>query len=189
MIADAGAPPAGRAHRRSCASPGCSPSTRRGAGLDDVPDDDLRHPARPDQRGLLRPGRDRVRPRRRAVEGAARRRSPASSPSASCHRSSPPAPPSCSSRRAPRPRQARCRSRYLADLAVALDPTRCATGGAAVPPDRIGEVAAEMFRRREYAAMAELAGAVTREALSPRWRLALRRDLLEPWSRCWPGTR
>ncbi len=68
---------------------------------------------------------------------------------------------------------------YLADLAVALDPTRSRPVMAAVPPERIAEVAAEMFRRGEYEAMAELAGAVPAKGLFAALAVAAAHDLLE----------
>ena len=68
---------------------------------------------------------------------------------------------------------------YLADLAVALDPTRSRPVMAAVPPKRIAEVAAEMFRRGEYEAMAELAGAVPAKGLFAALAVAAAHDLLE----------
>jgi hypothetical protein len=68
---------------------------------------------------------------------------------------------------------------YLADLAVALDPTRSEPVMAVVPPDRVAEVAAEMFLRGEYEAMAELAGAVSAEGLFAALAVASPHDLLE----------
>ncbi len=68
---------------------------------------------------------------------------------------------------------------YLADLAVALDPTRSRPVLAAVAPDRVAEVAAEMFHRGEYEAMAELAGAVTVAGLFAALAVAGPHDLLE----------
>ncbi|MGI8679963.1 MAG: hypothetical protein ACR2LX_15030 [Jatrophihabitans sp.] len=68
---------------------------------------------------------------------------------------------------------------YLADLSLALDPTRSKPVVQAIPPARIGEVARELFARREYATMAEFAGTVTLEALFAALEVASARDLLE----------
>lgn len=68
---------------------------------------------------------------------------------------------------------------YLADLAVALDPTRSKAVLAAAPPERVAEVAAEMFRRGEYEAMAELASAVPIDGLFAALAVASPHDLLE----------
>ncbi|MDQ2796455.1 MAG: hypothetical protein M3Y06_04740, partial [Actinomycetota bacterium] len=68
---------------------------------------------------------------------------------------------------------------YLADLALALDPTQSKPVVQAIPPARIGEVARELFDRREYATMAEFAGTVTLEALFAALDVATPRDLLE----------
>lgn len=69
--------------------------------------------------------------------------------------------------------------RYLADLSLALDPARSKPVVQAIPAPRVGEVAAELFRRKEYAAMAEFAGTVTLEALFAALDVASGRDLLE----------
>jgi hypothetical protein len=68
---------------------------------------------------------------------------------------------------------------YLAELSLSLDPTRSRPVVRAIPPARVGEVATELFRRGEYAAMAELAGTVTLDALSAALDVASGRDLLE----------
>jgi hypothetical protein len=68
---------------------------------------------------------------------------------------------------------------YLADLAVALDPTRSRPVMAVVPPERVAQVAAEMFHRGEYEAMAELSGAVTLAGLFAALAVAGPHDLLE----------
>ncbi len=68
--------------------------------------------------------------------------------------------------------------RYLAELSLALDPARSRPILRAIPPQRVGEVAAELFRRHEYGAVAELAGGVTREALAAAVEGATGRDLL-----------
>lgn len=67
---------------------------------------------------------------------------------------------------------------YLADLALALDPTRSEPVVQAIPADRIGQVARALFDRDEYAAMAEFAATVTLEALFTALEAASARDLL-----------
>jgi hypothetical protein len=69
--------------------------------------------------------------------------------------------------------------RYLADLSLALDPTRSRPVVRAIPASRVGEVAAELFRRREHVAMAEFAATVTPQALAAAIEAADGRDLLE----------
>jgi hypothetical protein len=69
--------------------------------------------------------------------------------------------------------------RYLADLSVALDPTRSRPVVRALPARRVAEVAAELFRRGEYLAMAEFAGTVTADALLAAIEVADGRDLVE----------
>lgn len=54
---------------------------------------------------------------------------------------------------------------YLGDLAIALDPVRAHDVVRAIPAARVGEVAQELFSRREYAAMARFVGAVEVDAL------------------------
>jgi hypothetical protein len=56
--------------------------------------------------------------------------------------------------------------RYLADLSLALDPARSRPVLQAIAPERVAEVAAELFGRQEYAAVSELAGSVTPAALA-----------------------
>lgn len=68
---------------------------------------------------------------------------------------------------------------YLADLSLALDPARSTPVVQAIPADRVGEIAVELFRRSEYAAVAEFAGTVTLEALRVALGAASGRDLLE----------
>lgn len=68
---------------------------------------------------------------------------------------------------------------YLADLSLSLDPTRARPILQAVPAERIGEVAAELFRRGDYAAVAEFAGSVTPAGLRAALAVANGRDLLE----------
>ena len=68
---------------------------------------------------------------------------------------------------------------YLAELSLSLDPTRSRPVVRALPPGRVGEVATELFRRREYAAMAELVGTVSPEALAVVLDAASGRDLLD----------
>ena len=72
----------------------------------------------------------------------------------------------------------RVRIGYLADIAVALDPVRSRPVVQVLPADRIAEVAAEMFARREYAVMAEFVSTVTREALVAALDVATPHDLL-----------
>lgn len=67
---------------------------------------------------------------------------------------------------------------YLADLTVALDPARSAPVVQALPPERIGDIAAELYARREYAAMAEFAGTVDRESLRAALDAGTAEDLL-----------
>ncbi len=67
---------------------------------------------------------------------------------------------------------------YLADLALHLDPTRSRPVVQAIPAERVGPVAAELFRRREFGAMAEFAGTVTYEALVAALDVATGEELL-----------
>ncbi|GAA4674700.1 hypothetical protein GCM10023226_09850 [Nocardioides nanhaiensis] len=67
---------------------------------------------------------------------------------------------------------------YLADLAVALDPVRSRPVVRAIPPQRIGEVAGELFARGEHALMAEFVTSVERPALEAALAVASPRDLL-----------
>jgi muconolactone delta-isomerase len=67
---------------------------------------------------------------------------------------------------------------YLADLTIALDPTRSAPVVRAIPARNVAPVARELFGRGEYAAMAEFAGTVTLEALFAALEVATARDLL-----------
>lgn len=67
---------------------------------------------------------------------------------------------------------------YLAELAVALDPTSSARVVAAIPPPQVVAVALELFRRGQHVTMAELAGAVSREGLRAAVDAASARDLL-----------
>lgn len=55
--------------------------------------------------------------------------------------------------------------RYLSDIAMALDPVGAQPIIEAIAPARIAQVAADLFQRDEYAAMAEFARAVTEEGL------------------------
>ncbi|KAA0091413.1 hypothetical protein CIW49_30490 [Mycolicibacterium sp. P1-18] len=68
--------------------------------------------------------------------------------------------------------------RYLGDLAIALDPVRAQDVVRAIPAARVGEVAQEMFRRQEYAAMARFVGAVEVDALFATLGVASPHDLL-----------
>lgn len=68
--------------------------------------------------------------------------------------------------------------RYLADLAVALDPVRSRPVVRAIPPERVGEVAAELFARGEHALLAEFVTSVERPALEAALAVASPHDLL-----------
>jgi hypothetical protein len=61
---------------------------------------------------------------------------------------------------------------YLADIAVSLDPVRGTPVIRAIPPARVAEVARELFRRDELAAMAEFAGTVDKAALDAALQVA-----------------
>ncbi|MGQ0479760.1 MAG: hypothetical protein ACT4O0_01825 [Pseudonocardia sp.] len=67
---------------------------------------------------------------------------------------------------------------YLGDISMVLDPVRSRPVVRAIPAERIGEVAREIFRRREYATMAEFVGTVTPGALFAVLGAAAPRDLL-----------
>ena len=67
---------------------------------------------------------------------------------------------------------------YLADLTIALDPTRSAAVVQAIPAEHVAPVARELFARGEYAAMAEFAGTVTVESLFAALDVATAHDLL-----------
>lgn len=67
---------------------------------------------------------------------------------------------------------------YLAEIAVALDPVRSRAVVEAIPAQRIGEVAGELFARREYAAMAEFVRVVDVEALFAAIGAATPHDLV-----------
>lgn len=67
---------------------------------------------------------------------------------------------------------------YLAELAVALDPTASADVVAAIPPPQVAQVATELFRRGRHVTMAELAGAVSLAGLRAAVDAASARDLL-----------
>lgn len=75
---------------------------------------------------------------------------------------------------------------YLADLAVALDPVRARPVVRAIPPERIGQVAGELFARGEHALMAEFVTSVERPALKPPWRWPAP-GTCSPCCRCWSG--
>ena len=62
--------------------------------------------------------------------------------------------------------------RYLGDVAMSLDPVRGKPVIRAIPPARVAEVAAELFRRDELAAMAEFAGTVDKPALDAALKVA-----------------
>lgn len=67
---------------------------------------------------------------------------------------------------------------YLGDLSMVLDPVRSRPVVQAIPAGRIGEVAREIFRRGEYATMAEFVGTVELDALFAALGAATPRDLL-----------
>ena len=67
---------------------------------------------------------------------------------------------------------------YLGDLAIAIDPVRAQDVVRAIPAARVGEVARELFGRKEYAAMAEFANSVEVEALFASLGAATPHDLL-----------
>jgi hypothetical protein len=68
--------------------------------------------------------------------------------------------------------------KYLAEIALALDPVRSKPVVQKLPPEPIGRVAKELFGRQEYAAMAEFVGTVTVEALVAALEVATPHDLL-----------
>lgn len=67
----------------------------------------------------------------------------------------------------------------LAELALALDPSRMGPIVAAVPVETVTGIAAELFRRGEYAGMAAFVGVVTPEMMHAALGVASGRDLLE----------
>ncbi|GLP81214.1 hypothetical protein [Mycobacterium antarcticum] len=67
---------------------------------------------------------------------------------------------------------------YLASLAIVLDPIRAQHVVRAVPAARVGEVAQELFHRKEYAAMAGFVGAVEVDGLFASLGVASPHDLL-----------
>jgi hypothetical protein len=66
----------------------------------------------------------------------------------------------------------------LADLALALDPSRMGPIVAAVPVETVAGIAAALFERREYAGMAAFVGVVTPEMLYAAFEVATPHDLL-----------
>ncbi len=68
--------------------------------------------------------------------------------------------------------------RYLAEIALALDPVRSKPVVQQLPPEPIGRVAKELFGRQEYATMAEFVGTVTVDALFAAFEVATPYDLL-----------
>lgn len=68
--------------------------------------------------------------------------------------------------------------RYLAEIALALDPVRSKPVVQGLPPGPIGKVAEELFGRSEYAAMAEFVGTVDVDALFAAFEVARPHDLL-----------
>ncbi|MCW2498098.1 hypothetical protein [Jatrophihabitans sp.] len=67
---------------------------------------------------------------------------------------------------------------YLADIAVSLDPVRGQAVIRAIPPARVAEVARELLRRDELAAMAEFAGTVDKAALDAALAVATPEQLV-----------
>lgn len=68
--------------------------------------------------------------------------------------------------------------KYLAEIALALDPVKSRPVVQKLPPEPIGKVAAELFGREEYATMAEFVGTVTVDALFAAFEVATPYDLL-----------
>lgn len=68
--------------------------------------------------------------------------------------------------------------KYLAEIALALDPVRSKPVVQELPPEPIGRVAKELFGRKEYATMAEFVGTVTTDALMAAFEVATPHDLL-----------
>jgi len=68
--------------------------------------------------------------------------------------------------------------KYLAEIALALDPVRSKPVVQKLPPEPIGRVAKELFGRQEYATMAEFVGTVTVDALVAALDVATPHDLL-----------
>ncbi|MFL6060829.1 MAG: hypothetical protein ACJ72E_06340 [Marmoricola sp.] len=66
----------------------------------------------------------------------------------------------------------------LADLALALDPSRMGPIVAAVPAETVAGIARALFERRQYAAMAAFVGVVTPEMLHAAFEVATPHDLL-----------
>jgi hypothetical protein len=68
--------------------------------------------------------------------------------------------------------------KYLAEIALALDPVRSKPVVQQLPAAPIGKVAKELFGRKEYATMAEFVGTVTVDALFAAFEVATAHDLL-----------
>lgn len=68
--------------------------------------------------------------------------------------------------------------KYLAEIALALDPVKSRPVVQKLPPEPIGKVAKELFGRKEYATMAEFVGTVTVDALFAAFEVATPHDLL-----------
>lgn len=68
---------------------------------------------------------------------------------------------------------------YLADVALALDPGRSRAVVRAIAPDRVGQVACELFRRGHHALLVDFLGAVTVEAFVVVLDTARSEDLVE----------
>jgi len=68
---------------------------------------------------------------------------------------------------------------YLTGVALSLDPVRSRGVVEAIPAERVGRVAAELFAAEEYAAMAEFVSVVDAEALAAAVRAGSTQDLVE----------
>lgn len=68
--------------------------------------------------------------------------------------------------------------KYLAEIALALDPVKSRPVVQKLPPEPIGKVAKELFGRQEYATMAEFVETVTLDALFAALSVATPHDLL-----------
>ncbi|GEP36589.1 hypothetical protein NPS01_02520 [Nocardioides psychrotolerans] len=68
---------------------------------------------------------------------------------------------------------------YLCDVALALDPERSRGVVRAIAPERVGQVACELFRRGHHALLVDFLGAVTVEAFVVVLEMASPEDLAE----------
>lgn len=67
---------------------------------------------------------------------------------------------------------------FLADAAVELDPRRASAVIAAIPPERISEITAELARRGEYVAMGRFVGHLDDTALASALKVLNDQDLV-----------